>query len=97
MAIKVATPISGLPAGSVAKAYIYAGGATRSLSGFPTPTPSGYIAAVDLTTSGMTTVGSLSSGSNYEIDIYTYIPENTALPSPTTAQLHLIYSPETIS
>jgi hypothetical protein len=98
MAIKVETPLSGLPSGSVAKVYIYAEGATRTLSGFPTPTPGGYTATVDLTTSGLTTIGSLSSGSHYEMDIYTYIPENTALPSSTTtAQLHLVYSPETIS
>ena len=100
MAIKVETPLSGLPSGSVAKAYIYAAGATRTLSGFPTPTPTpgGYAAVVDLTTSGLITIGSLSSGSHYEIDIYTYIPESTVLPSsPTTAQLYLVYSPETIS
>jgi hypothetical protein len=98
MAIKVDTPISGLPSGSAAKAYIYAGGATRTLSGFPTPTPSGYVAVVDLTTSGITSIGSLGSASRYEIDIYTYIPENTALPSsPTTANLYLVYSPETIT
>jgi len=98
MAIKVDTPISGLPSGSVAKAYIYAAGATRTLSGSPPAPRSGYIAVVDLTTSGLTTIGSLSSGSDYEIDIYTYIPEGTTLPSsPTTAQLYLVYSPETIS
>lgn len=97
MAIKVDTPISGLPPSSVARAYIYARGATRTLSGSP-PAPSGYIAVVDLTTSGLTTINTLSSGSDYEIDIYTYIPEGTTLPSsPTPAKLYLIYSPETIS
>jgi hypothetical protein len=85
------TPIT-VPSGGFARLYIYSGGATRSMSGFPTPHPTGYVGYIDLTTTGTTYIGSLSGGSVYEIDIYVYIPEGAPLPS-GTAQLHLIYTP----
>jgi len=103
--IRVVTPIT-LPTGSgsavsgtstsgIAKLYIYSKGASRSLSGFPTPSPASgsYIEVVDLTTSGTTEIGSLGAGQGYEIDLYIYIPEGASLPSTQTIQLYLIYTP----
>jgi hypothetical protein len=88
--IRVVTPIT-VPSGGYAKLYIYSKGASRSLSGFPTPSPTAsYV--IDLTTSGTTPIGSLSGGGVYEIDLYIYIPEGASLPS-GTAELHLIYTP----
>jgi hypothetical protein len=82
------------PTSGMAKLYIYSKGASRSLTGFPTPAPSGsYIAVVDLTTTGTTSVGSLSGGGVYEIDIYIYIPEGASLPSSLTASIMLIATP----
>jgi hypothetical protein len=82
------------PTSGMAKLYIYSKGASRSLTGFPTPAPSGsYIAVVDLTTTGTTSVGSLNAGSAYEIDIYIYIPEGASLPSSLTASIMLIATP----
>ena len=96
--LKVVTPVSGLPSGSKARIYVYTQGTTRSLSDYPTPEPtSGTYSGtyVDLTTTGTTAIyiGQLSSNSFYEIDVYTYIPEDSTLPSPASAQLLLIYTP----
>jgi hypothetical protein len=87
--------ISTSPTSGMAKLYIYSKNASRSLTGFPTPAPSGsYIAVVNLTTTGTTSVGSLNAGSAYEIDIYIYIPEGASLPSsPLTASIMLIATP----
>jgi hypothetical protein len=85
-----------LPSGASAVVYVYSEGASRSLSEYPTPTPSGYVKSVDLTSTGTTPIGSLSEGSAYEIDIYVYIPEGT-LPPSTTAELLLIASPSSES
>jgi len=101
--IRVTSPIT-LPTGSgsaigtsptsgMAKLYIYSKGASRSLTGFPTPAPSGSYITVDLTTTGTTSVGSLSGGGVYEIDIYIYIPEGASLPSSLTASIMLIATP----
>jgi hypothetical protein len=89
--IRVVTPIA-VPSGGFARLYIYNKGATRSMSGFPTPLPTGYVSYIDLTTTGTTYIGSLSGGSVYEIDLYVYTPEGASLPS-GTAELHLIYTP----
>jgi hypothetical protein len=95
--LRVDTQISGLPGGAYARIYVYNKGATRSLSRSSSsspPTPqSGYVKYVDLTTTGTTFIGQLSSNSFYEIDVYTYIPEGSTLPSPASAQLLLIYTP----
>lgn len=94
--LRVATPAD-LPSRASAVVYVYSKGAPRSLSGYPTPTPSGYVKSVDLTSTGTTYIGSLSGGSAYEIDIYVYIPEGTSLPSSTTASILLIASPSSES
>ncbi|MGC9069126.1 MAG: hypothetical protein ACP5IZ_09165 [Thermoprotei archaeon] len=91
--MRVTTPAT-LPAGSSATIYVYNKGATRTLTGFPTPAPSGeYIATVSLLTTGTTLIGSLSASGVYEIDIYTVIPEGVTLPAQTTANVLLIYTP----
>jgi len=91
--IRVVTPIT-VPSGGYAKLYIYNKGASRSLSGFPTPSPptGSYVREINLATSGTTYIGSLSGGSVYEIDLYIYIPEGALLPS-GTAELYFIYTP----
>ncbi len=93
--LRVQTPATGLPSGSKLILYIYNANAGRSLSGYPQPTPSGYVTSLDLTTSGQTQAQiTLSSGSWLELDVYVYIPEGTTLPSsPVTAQLLLVYTP----
>lgn len=103
--IRVTSPIT-LPTGSgsaigtsptsgMAKLYIYSKGASRSLTGFPTPAPpsGSYITTINLTATGTTYVGSLSGGGVYEIDIYIYIPEGALLPSSLTASIMLIATP----
>jgi hypothetical protein len=90
--LRVVTSVSGLPSGSKARIYVYTQSATRSLSGYPTPEPTSGT-SVDLTATGTTSIGSLSGGSAFEIDVYTYIPEGSTLPSSVSAQLLLIYTP----
>jgi len=90
--MRVTTPAT-LPPGSSAIIYVYEKGATRTLTGFPTPAPSGYVATVSLLTTGTTRIGSLSASGVYEIDIYTVIPEGVKLPASTTAKVLLIYTP----
>jgi hypothetical protein len=98
---RVDTPLSNLPSGSKAYLYIYNQNGTRSLSDYPTPTPSGYLAQIDLTSTETTCVESTTLESNkfYEIDLYIYIPEgyNVGMESRTTytANLLLIYTPQT--
>jgi hypothetical protein len=99
---RVNTPLSNLPSGSKAYLYIYSQGGTRSLSGYPTPTPSGYLAQIDLTSTGTTCVETttfLGYNQFYEMDLYIYIPEgyNVGMTSGTTytANLLLIYTPQT--
>ena len=87
--LRVVTPVSGI-SGATVRIYVYNKGATRSLSGSPPAPQSGYVGYVDLTTTGTTFIGSLSSNSFYEIDVYTYIP---TLPSSASAELLLIYTP----
>jgi len=99
---RVETPLSDLPSGSKAYLYIYSQDGTRSLSGYPTPTPSGYLAQIDLTSTsnGATCVGTLDPNKFYEMDLYIYIPEgnNVGMTSGTTytANLLLIYTPQTL-
>jgi hypothetical protein len=92
--LRVDTPVSGI-SGATVKIYVYNKGAARSLSGYPTPTPTSgtYVAYVDLTTTGTTLIGQLSGGSTFEIDVYTYILEGSTLPSSASASLLLIYTP----
>ena len=97
--IDVAQALNGLPAGSKAYLIIYDKGASRSVSyssGEYAPPSTGYVALVDLTTTGLYQVGQLQGGSIYEVDLFIYIPEGTTLPTGTlTAQIHLIASPTT--
>ena len=97
---KVNTPLEDLPPDSEAYLYIYDKNNGRSLSGHPTPTPSGSLAQIDLTSTGTTCVTTtLDSNKFYEIDLYIYIPEgyNVGMTSGTTytANLLLIYTPQT--
>ena len=89
--LRVVTPVSGLPSGSIARIYVYDKGAERSLSDSTLTPTSGT--SVDLTTTGTTSIGQLSGGGAFEIDVYTYIPEGSTLPSSASAQLLLIYTP----
>jgi len=97
----VNTNLSSLPSGSKAYLYIYSQDGTRSLSGYPTPTPSDYLAQIDLTSTSTesTCVGTLGSNEFYEMDLYIYIPEgyDVGMTSGTTytANLLLIYTPQT--
>jgi len=83
-----------LPAGSKAYLIIYNKGATRSLTGWPIPLPATgtYVAMVDLTQTGTTSIGTLSAGGVWEVDLLVYIPEGTT-PTTTTAELYLSASP----
>jgi hypothetical protein len=90
--LRVVTPVSGLPSGSKARIYVYTQGTTRSLSDYPTPEPTSGT-YVDLTTTETFYIGQLSGGGVFEIDVYTYIPEDSTLPSSASAQLLLIYTP----
>jgi hypothetical protein len=91
--LRVVTPVSGI-SGATVRIYVYNKGATRSLSGSsPAPQSGYYVGYVDLTTTGTTPIGQLNGGSTFEIDVYTYIPEGSTLPSSASAQLLLIYTP----
>ena len=95
ISLRVAS-VASLPSGASAVVYVYSKNASRSLSGYPKPTPSGYVKNVSLTSTGTTWIGYLSRGSAYEIDIYVYIPEGTS-PSSISAGLLLIASPSSES
>ena len=94
--LRVDTQISGLPSDATVRIYVYNKDATRSLSRSSSSSPpepqSGYVRYVDLTTTGTTSIGQLSGNSFYEIDVYTYIPEGSTLPSSASAKLLLIYT-----
>ena len=92
--LKVNTPMS-LPSGSKAKLYIYQGGATRSLSGWPSSNlePTGYMRVLDLTQTTASVTFTLNAGSFVEVDILVYIPEGSTLPSSATANIYLVYTP----
>jgi hypothetical protein len=81
--IRVNTTITGL-AGSTISLKIYDSGASR---------PGTPIATVDLTSTGTVSIGSLSGGGTWEVDVEVYIPEGSPLPSAATANLQLIYTP----
>ncbi|WP_048163365.1 hypothetical protein [Thermogladius calderae] len=93
--LKVVTTASGLPANSKLVLYVYSKGAARSLSGHPTPTPSGYHTSLDLTTTSQTPQIAITAGNAIELDVYVYIPEGYQLPASVNAQLLLVYSPST--
>jgi hypothetical protein len=91
--LRVVTPVSDLPSDATVRIYVYNKNATRSMSGSsPAPQSGYYVGYVNLTTTGTTTIGQLSGGGVFEIDVYTYIPEGS-LPSSASAQLLLIYTP----
>ncbi len=82
-----------LPTGSIAWLCVYNSNATRSLTGWPVPSPTGYQLCVNLLQSGLNNnYITLNANSKVELDVYIYIPEGTS-PSSTSAQLHLIYTP----
>ncbi|MEM2471493.1 MAG: hypothetical protein QXI64_00705 [Sulfolobales archaeon] len=89
---RVETPAS-LPAGSVAKLCVYPAGAVRSLSGWPDPDVPSSVTCISLTSTGTSSPLTLSAGGKVEIDVYVRIPPAASVPSSTTAQLHLIYTP----
>jgi len=95
--LKVTQPISGFPSGSEVYLVIYSAGASRSLTGYPTPAPETgtYVKEIDLTSSSTTPVevGTLSAGAHYEVDLYVYIPEGNTLPNSASAGVMLIASP----
>ena len=88
-----------LPANSTVYLIVYSSGATRSLgTGYPEPqVPSGYVAFVNLTaisTGSRVSIGSLSSGSTWEIDFMVFIPEGTRLTGASaTFKMHIAYTP----
>jgi hypothetical protein len=82
--IRVDTAITSFPAGSTILLKIYASGASR---------PGTPIATVPLTSTGTVSIGSLSSGGTWEVDVEVTIPEGSPLPSSATASLELIYTP----
>jgi len=85
-----------LPAGSEAYLYIYSQGDTRSLSGYPKPAPSGFLAQIYLTSTDKKCVPTtLGSKQSYEMDLYIYIPGGGNLETTYTANLLLIYTPQT--
>ena len=75
--LRVVTPVS-LPSGGWAKLIVKTGTTTYS---------------IDLTTSGDTSLGTIASGSSWQVDVEIYIPEGNALVT-TSASLQLIYTPE---
>lgn len=75
--IRVTTPMT-LPSGGYAIMYIING--TTSYT-------------VNLTTTGTTTIGPITPGSSWEVDIKIYIPSGQPLIS-TSGSLNLIYTPE---
>jgi len=82
VAFRVTQPISGWPAGSVAKMIVYSRAGAK-------------VVEVDLKQSYTTGwVGPLGAGDYYRIDFYIYYPEGNPLPSGTTATVYLIYSPQ---
>ena len=82
--IRVDSAITSFPAGSTIQLKIYASGASRA--GTP-------IATVPLTSTGTVSIGSLSGGGTWEVDVEVSIPEGSSLPSAATANLQLIYTP----
>jgi len=85
--IRVVPPAASLPANSQAVLYIYNKGATRQLPA------TGYVASVNLLSTGTTYIGSLNAGSAWEVDVLVYIPEGSTVTSSTAAQIQLIYTP----
>ena len=82
--LRVETPITNFPSGSVVNLTIYSSGADRA-------TPP--IANVSLLSTGTTYIESLSGGGTWEVDVKVYIPEGSSWPSSATARLLLIYTP----
>lgn len=87
-----------LPSGSKVYLVVYSKGATRDLSaGYPEPgAPSGAVKVIDLTATGTNSpvsIGSLASGSTWEIDFMVYIPEGASIRSASaTFSMHIAYT-----
>jgi hypothetical protein len=79
--IRVTTPLSGYPPGSMARLLI-----------FDSPSDGNQLASVDLLGTGDTFISQISAGGIWRIDLFIVIPEPT-LPQNSTAKLLLIYSP----
>ena len=82
-----------LPSGGVAKLCIYPANATRSLSGWPDPDVPSSVTCISLTSTNTSSPLTLNAGDKIEIDVYVKIPPAASLPSQTSAQIHLIYTP----
>ena len=82
--LRVVQAITGFPSGSVIELRIYEKGAGR---------PGQPIGTVNLSSTGTTSIGELSSGGTWEVDVKVHIPEGSSLPSSATAYLELIYTP----
>lgn len=90
--VKVEAPLT-LPPGSIARLCFVS--SSRSLTIFP-PDYSVDVKCVDLLTAGLKEeVGNLGSGGVWQIDVFIHIPEGVALPSSTTANIALVYTPST--
>lgn len=92
-----------LPTGSKVVLYVYTSGRSRDLSGWDKPVPKSdtYVASVDLTATSTDTpvsIGTLNSGSTWELDILVYIPEGTSIKDASaTFNLYLISTPESLT
>ena len=95
--LNVSSPMTGLPANSKAKLYVFSKGAGRGLTGWSTdslePASGSYIKSLDLTTTSTSSEFTLNANDVVEIDILIYIPEGTSPPSSATANIYLRYTP----
>jgi len=73
-----------LPPDSVARLLVY-----------NAPSGGDEVADVSLLSTGDTATAQIPAGGVWRIDVYIYIPEGNTLPSQTSAEVQLIYSPET--
>lgn len=95
--LRIQTPVSGLPSGSKAYLCLFQAGVQRQLNNQWPPAPTNAQLCADLTSTGLVNQGNplqLNAGGKLEVDIYTYIPEGTQLPSSATASVQLIYTPQ---
>ncbi len=76
------TGAASLPSGSAARLLVY-----------NSPNGGSIVADVNLLSTGDTSASiPINAGEKWRIDVYIFIPEGAALPSPTTASVQLIYS-----
>ena len=74
-----------LPPGSAVRLLVY-----------NAPSGGQKVADVSLLSTGDTSAtAQIPAGGKWRIDVYIYIPEVSTLPNPTSAEVQLIYSPET--